>query len=584
MVDQGISRKLTVILHTDVVSSTALVQKDEVLAHERIQDVFHRFSKVIESYGGKVSELRGDALVAEFQRGSDAVSASSVFQANNTEFNATLDDDIQAQLRIGISLGEVIVTDKTVTGAGVVLAQRLEQLADPGGICLQGAVYETLPRRLPFQYCDLGEQKVKGFDNPVRVYSVKKKEAAEIPPPEQDTTPETPRPELPDKPSIAVLPLTNMSGNPDQEYFSDGITEDIITELSRFKDLFVIARYSSFSYKGKSVKVQEIGADLGVRFIVEGSVRTALDRIRITIQLIDTTTGHHVWAEHYDRKLEDVFALQDEITHTVAVTIVGRLQIAEQDRAARKRTQNLNAYDYVLRGQRIVGDTASHNLQARQAFERAIEIDPGCARAYVGLALCHKIDWMNKWGESAESSLDQAYEFAVKAVTLDDSDSKAQSRLGDLLRGRRHFDEAEFHLKRAMELNPNDADARILMSVLLCQTGRPEEAINYCTSAIRLNPYHPTYYLWALGEANYMAKRYNEALVPFQEASNRNRKARWGLVATYAQLDRIEEAKKVLKELLTEEPQASVQREQWYKNPDDEEHWLDGLRKAGLSE
>ena len=387
-----------------------------------------------------------------------------------------------------------------------------------------------------------------------------------------------------DKPSIAVLPLTNMSGDPDQEYFSDGITEDIITELSRFKDLFVIARYSSFSYKGKSVKVQEIGKDLGVRFIVEGSIRTVLDRIRLTIQLIDTTTGHHIWAERYDRKLEEVFELQDEITHTVVGTIAGRLKIVAEDRAARKRPQNLSAYDHMLRGQGIISDTEADNLRARRAYEKALEIDPACARAYVGLATCHKIDWMRKWGDSPPSSLDQAYECAKRAVALDPEDSTAQARWGDLLRIQRQFEESEFHFKRALELNPNDAQAFCLMGILLCQIGRAEEAIDYCTTAIRLNPFHPVYYLWPLGEAYYMAKRYNEALIPLREAANRAQKARWGLVATYAQLDRMEEAKQVLKELLIKEPQASLKREQWYKNAEDEEHWLDGLRKAGLPE
>jgi TolB-like protein len=577
-------RKLAVILHADVVGSTALVQRNESLAHARIQDAFRRFSLTIEAYSGVTHELRGDALVAEFARASDAVAAGLAFQIENTESNARLEDDLQPRLRIGISLGEVVIADNTVTGEGVVLAQRLEQLASGGGVCIQGAVYEAVPGRLPFEYGSLGEQELKGFSEPVRAYTVTLKAGETIPPPELDESAQEPRIALPEKPSIAVLPLTNMSGDPEQEYFSDGITEDIITELSRFRDLFVIARYSSFSYKGKTVKVQEIAVDLGVRYVVEGSVRTALNQIRVTIQLIDAVTGHHVWAEHYDRKLEEVFEIQDEITHTVVATIAGRLRMAAQDHATRKRPQSLGAYDLVLRGQAIAADSEENNLRARRAYEKAIEMDPTYARAYVGLAICHKIDWMSGWGDSPEASLDRAYECAVKAVVLDDADSKAQARLGDLLRGKRQFDEAEFHFTRALELNPNDADSLALWAYFLSQIGRYDEAIERCTTAIRLNPYHPAWYLWVLGEAYYLTKRYKEALVPLREAANRNRKARWALVVTYAQLNQVGEARKILDELLAEEPHASLRREPWYKYPEDEDHWLDGLRKAGLTE
>jgi class 3 adenylate cyclase len=287
-------RKLAVILHADVVDSTALVQRDEALAHERIQDVFHRLAATIESYNGHPLELRGDALVAEFNRASDAVEASLAFQAENTRFNSTLEDDIRPTLRIGISLGEVVVADNTITGEGIVLSQRLEQLASAGGVCVQGAVYEAVPGRLPFEYESLGEQQLKGFSEPVRAYAVSLKSGEAIPPPEVDAMPGeaqrerpkqrwvvvgamallviaggglawfqpwVPREEpasiermafpLPEKPSIAVLPLDNLSGDPKQEFFSDGITEDIITRLSQFPHLFVIARHSSFTYKNR---------------------------------------------------------------------------------------------------------------------------------------------------------------------------------------------------------------------------------------------------------------------------------------------------------------------------------------------
>ena len=297
-----LSRKLAVILHADVVGSTSLVQQDETLAHKRIQATFHQFSETISSYGGVTHELRGDALVAEFDRASDAVPAALAFQILNGEFNARLNDDIQPQLRIGISLGEVIIADNTITGAGVVLAQRLEQLADSGGIVVQGAVSETVPTRMPFDFESLGEQKLKGFELPVRAFAVSLKSGESVPLPEpnankldktvplNESSVQSVTTEI-GKPSIAVLPFNNMSGDEEQEYFSDGMTEDMITELSRFHDLFVIARHSSFAFKNQAFDIVDIGNKLGVQYLVEGSVRKSSGHVRITAQLIEVATG-----------------------------------------------------------------------------------------------------------------------------------------------------------------------------------------------------------------------------------------------------------------------------------------------------
>ena len=325
MVDRP-SRKLAVVLHADVVGSTELVQRNESIAHERIQDGFRRFSETIGAYGGITQEIRGDALVAEFARASDAVTAALAFQIGNADSNAQLEDDIRPQLRIGISLGEVIVADNTITGEGIVLAQRLEQLAVPGGVVVQGSVSETVPKRLPFDFNSLGEQMLKGFDQPVRAFTVQLKPGELVPDSESDAVErkignsdphEQPALELPDKPSIVVLPFTNMSSDPEQEYFSDGVSEDIITDLSKMSGLFVIARNSSFAYKNKAINVSDICRKLGVRFALEGSIRKADSRIRINAQLIDGTTGGHVWAERYDRELADIFAVQDEVTREI---------------------------------------------------------------------------------------------------------------------------------------------------------------------------------------------------------------------------------------------------------------------------
>lgn len=294
------SRKLAVILHADVVGSTGLVQLDESLAHQRIQDTFRRFSETIATYGGIAHEIRGDALVAEFSKVSDAVSASTEFQVANTTYNADLTDELRPVVRIGIAMGEVVIADNTITGEGVILAQRLEQLADPGGVCLQGAAYETVPKHLAFVYENMGEHQLKGFHEPVRVYAVIGRSQAITP-----TRRKALAPDLEGKPSIAVLPLTNISGDPEQEYFADGITEDIITELSKIHGLLVISRNSTFTYKGKATKAQDVCRDLGVRYVLEGSVRKAGGQVRITAQLIDGVSGGHLWAERYDRALAD---------------------------------------------------------------------------------------------------------------------------------------------------------------------------------------------------------------------------------------------------------------------------------------
>ena len=366
---EHLSRKLAVLLHADVVGSTSLVQKNEILAHERIQETFRRFSESIRNHGGVALEIRGDALVAEFARTSDAVSASLAFQIDNTAHNEQLTDDIRPELRIGIAMGEVVVANNTVTGEGIVLAQRLEQLARPGGTCIQAAAYETLPKRLPFEYDNLGEQPVKGFDEPVRVYTVRLKAGAVVPEPEASGQLDTPALELPDKPSIAVLPFTNMSDDPEQEFFSDGITEDIITALSRISAMLVIARNSTFIYKGKAVDVKQVGREQGVRYVLEGGVRKAGNRVRITAQLIDASTGQHRWADRYDRDLEDIFAVQDEITQKIVTELDVHLHSGEQVRLWSSGTGNLEAWECVRLGSDLLNSVTGDQIpEAIAAF------------------------------------------------------------------------------------------------------------------------------------------------------------------------------------------------------------------------
>ena len=589
------SRKLAVILHADVVGSTALVQRNESVAHERIQDVFRRFSVTVESYGGIAHEIRGDALVAEFARASDAVSASLAFQAANAAHNEELADDVRPVVRVGIAMGEVVIADSTVTGEGVVLAQRLEQLAGQGGTCIQGATYETVPKRLPFDYENLGERQLKGFDEPVRGYAVSLRSGATIPEPDKLAQPGAAAPYLPDKPSVAVLPFANMSGDPEQEYFSDGITEDIITELSRFRDLSVIARNSSFVFKGKSAAVSEIGSKLGVQYLVEGSVRKAGNRVRITAQLVDVGTGGHIWADRFDREPEDIFVVQDEVVRTVTATLIGRVEQVHRDRAKYKPTSNLEAYDCLLRGREhfFRWTPADHPL-AREMFEKAIRLDPNYAAAYAGLAETHFQGWHGGWSEAPDRSFAGFFENAEKSVALDEADSRTLSVLGTAHLFRREFDQARSNLDRALRLNPIDTRTLIQMARYDMLVGKPERGIQRVNEASRMDPFGK--FGWYLGQAYYVARRYDEAISAFKSVRNPIALIHAWIAASYAQADRESEAKQAAREcgLATEaELDARAESHNWheffvqrypFKHAEDSEHLREGLRKAGLPE
>jgi TolB-like protein len=402
MNNNNLSRKLAVILHADVVGSTTLVQRNETLAHERMQAAFHQFADTIATYGGIAHELRGDALVAEFERASDAVAASLAFQGQNAALNATLVDDIRPELRIGISLGEVVIADGTITGAGVVLAQRLEQLAEAGGIVVQGAVSETVPTRMPYDFESMGEQLLKGFDQPVRAFAARLRQGAALPLEEVNETAPIPEPvdhSGLEKPSIAVLPFANMSNDPEQEYFADGISEDIITALSQIKQWLVIARNSSFVYKGRHVDIREIARELGVRYVLEGSVRKAGNRLRITGQLIEAETGTHLWADRYDGDFEDVFALQDRITESVVGAIEPSLRLAEIARSKRKPPKDIGAYDLYLQAlPQLFAIRPEPNELALNLLHRAIELDPNYAPALAYLAWGYEERLTRAWG------------------------------------------------------------------------------------------------------------------------------------------------------------------------------------------
>jgi TolB-like protein/class 3 adenylate cyclase len=555
MARDRLSGKLAVILHADVAGSTALVQKDEQLAHERIQDAFQRFSDTIEKYHGRVQELRGDALLAEFERASDAVTAALAFQSNHHDHLAKLNDEIRPNIRIGIALGEVIIADRTITGAGVVLAQRVEQLAEPGGLCITSAIHEALPNRLPFSLENLGEHALKGFEEQVRVYRVQLGSGESVPSPQQkiirQKSPENrrwmvvvgvvvivvaagiaywskyslPQEEpasienmafpLPDKPSIAVLPFTNLSDDPQQEYFADGMTEDLITDLSKISGLFVIARNSSFSYKGQQVKVRQVAEDLGVRYVLEGSVRRVGDQVRINAQLIDATTGGHLWAERYDGSLADVFALQDQVTaHIMGAMSVTLTQRELEDRGS-IGTSNTDAHDDYLQGLSFYfRNTPSDNAKAEPYFKRAIELDPDFKRAYTALAKVYFKGREWEYGFALATWWRRNVFRTYRALDKSKGENIADAHVvrSQMALYKHQLNVALQEAEQALALNSNDVDALKAKASALIYSGQYEEGRKLANHAIRLDPVVIAEPLYLIGLSYFAIGNYEKSV------------------------------------------------------------------------
>ena len=591
--------KLAVILHADIVGSTRLVQRDELVAHERIQDAFRRFSTTIVGHGGIAQEIRGDALVAEFSKASQAVSAALAFQAANRDHNRELAGEIRPQLRIGIALGEVIIADNTITGAGVVLAQRIEQLAEPGTLCISAARHEALPGRLPVESNSLGDQSIKGFAEPVRVYAVNSRADEEVPNSLGNASPggsverlSTPVPGLPDKPSIAVLPFNNLSRDSEQDYFADGMTEDIITGLSRFRSLFVTARNSTFAYKGTSPDVREVARDLGVRYVLEGSVQSRGDRIRITGQLVDAETGNHLWAQRFDRELQDMFAVQDEVTEAIVAAIAPEISDMERERAQRSPPESLDAWSLYQRG--LVAYYSSTETELRSAidqFDRVNEIDPTFAPAFSMAAAA-------RWRYAAHFDpvdraeyLHRAQEKASTAIKLDPRDPIGHYQLGQVHSNLGEHDIAILKLEEAIRLNPNDAIGRYFLGAVLRRAGRCEEAIPHIDHAMRLSPRD----MWMTGMLTdrafvlFALGHYEEALGWARRASL-SPNPRTMTFAIYAavlsRLGRQDEARAAVSDLMQHAPGVSCGRYQknLFGTPEVMTRLVDALGEAGLPE
>jgi TolB-like protein len=585
-------RRLAAILAADVVGYSRLMGEDEAATLTALKALRKEvFAPKVAEHHGRVVKLMGDGALVEFASVVDAINCAVAVQQALAFRNAETPTDKRVELRIGVNLGDVIVEGDDIYGDGVNVAARMEGLAEPGGICVSRTVFNHVKGKVDLGFEDLGEQEVKNIAEPVRVYRVQS-DTSDAP---TRTTPQSGLPQ-PDKPSIAVLPFTNMSGDPEQEYFSDGLTEDIITALAHFRDVSVIARNSSFAFKGQSPDVTEIGRKLGAQYVVEGSVRKAGNKVRITAQLVDASTGGHIWAHRYDRDLEDIFAVQDDVTETVVGTLAGRLETVGAERARKKPTTSLTAFDYLLQGRDLVHRfNREDNAKARELLEKAIALDPDYAEPHAFLSKTYLIDWFGGWARDLDACLERATKIAKRAVTLDDSDSLAQAHMGYVLLYRRQYEQARQHIERALALNPHHPDIVMVLGMTELWSGNPETGLAKVKEAMRLDPFGR--YGLSLGIAHYSLRNYQDAVAALNTVRAKLPTAIAWRAASYARLGQDEQARSAAEEFL-EVASAGMAAcgvplpESWldfiaertpHQRQEDMDHFLDGLRKAGLT-
>jgi len=553
MSEKRARRKLSGILSADAVGYSRLIQEDEATTIRKLRDSKELMTKLIKQYNGRVVDAPGDNLLAEFGSVVDATDCAVKIQKGLKSRNDNLPENRKLEFRIGINLGDIIEDGGKIYGDGVNIAARIEALAEKGGICISEIVYDQIGNKIDLEFEFIGEHAVKNIKKPQRLYR------ALI---ETETIGEINKTfELPDEPSVAVLPFVNMSGDSDQEYFSDGITEDLITDLSKISGLFVIARNSVFTYKGKAVKVQKISEELGVKYVLEGSVRRSDDRIRITAQLIDATTGGHLWAERYDRELNEIFALQDEVTQKIVSVLAVKLTEGEKDRLIHKDTENVQAYDLILRGlEYYFLFKEVENTQARRMFQQAVEIDSEYALAYSRIGRTYLREWSLGWSDD-HNLLEQAFELALRAKALDENLPDVYCLLGDIYLWQNKHDMAITALERTITLEPNNAEGLADLAHILTWAGRPEDAIGLVKKATRFNPAFPATYLWVLGHAYYLTSQYREAIATFKRAISRQPDffpAHAFLAASFVEVGQEEEARAEAAEFMRLSPNLNL--------------------------
>ena len=635
MSSEEFKRKLTAILSADVQGYSRLMGEDEDATIRTLTTYRELMSTLIQKHRGRVVDSPGDNLLAEFLSVVDAVRCAVEVQEELRVRNAELPDDRRMEFRIGINLGDVVEEGERIYGDGINIAARVEGLAEGGGICISGTVYDSIKNKLSLSYESLGEHTVKNIKEPVRVYRMRIGPETQTPLAKEKKTRRrhwqkavlaavvvlfvaagvwatwnfylrTARPEvevasveemafpLPDKPSIAVLPFENISGDPGQDYLGDGISENIIAALSNVSEMFVIARNSTFAYKGRSVKIQQVAEELGVRYVLEGSVQKADARIRVTAQLVDAITGHQLWARRYDRDLKDLFATQDEITLKIVKAL--RVELTDGEQARMWHTpENFEAWSYFVRaGDFFQRFTKTDNANARELLERTVKLDPGYASAWTTLAWTYVIDAWLGFSESPEESIKHAIELGKKSMMLDDTQPEVHSLWNTIYLVQRQWDKAIAEGKEAITLGPSNAVSHVLLAYAMLLSGEFEEAVALAERSMRLTPYCPNFYLQILAQAYRQAGRYEEALAIYQKALNRSRKYKgnplpllYGLADVCVQLGREEEARTYAAEVLQIAPNFFLEPFHTiypYKDPAHLERILDNLRKAGLSD
>jgi adenylate cyclase len=577
---ERIERRLAAILNADVAGYSRLMAEDEAETVRVLEAYREVAGTLVRQHRGRVVDAPGDNLLAELPSALDAVEAAVEIQRVIAARNAAVPPKRRMEYRIGVHLGDVVAEGERIYGEGVNVAARLEGLAEPGGICVSDVVHRQVARKLPLEFEDLGERALKNIPGPVRVLRIRR-----------DATPRTERAVLepPEGPSIAVLPFTNMSGDPEQEYFADGITEDLLTGLSKISGLFVISRSSTFTYKGKAMNVRDVGRELGVRFVVEGSVRKAGPRVRITAQLVEAPSGHHLWAERYDRELSDLFAVQDEVTASIVSALEVKLTPAERERVGRDPTRNPEAYDRFLRGISYFQRSTREGIaRARDMFESAIALDPRFALVHAWTARTYMNEWIRRYSDDP-GIMERALELARKAISLDESEAIPHAILGLIHAFAGEHDEGLRETEKAIALDPSNPEAHEALAGVLNLSGRPEEAIRLLRRAERLDPRHADRYAFQLGLSCRLLGRYEEAIEHFNRHINDSPDAlhaRMNLLAIYGHLGAADKAKGELAEIRRIEPRVSLRNmaRLAYKNPEDFRWLVDGARKAGLEE
>jgi len=577
------TRKLRAILSADVKGYSLLMAADESHTIQTLKAYRQIMDELIQKHSGRVVDNPGDNLLAEFSSAVNAVNCAVEIQNRLKKENSKFVEGKQLQFRIGVNIGDVVHDDGRIYGSGINVAARIEGIADPGGICISRNTYDQVKDKLDLEFEYIGEHEVKNVAEPVRVYRV-----------QMDTEPLKPLVEeqlkLPDKPSIAVLPFTNMSGDPSQEYFSDGLTEQIINGLCKVSNLFVIARNSSFAYKGKAVSVKQIAKELGVRYILEGSVQRAASRVRITAQLIDATTDYHMWSENYDRDLEDIFELQDEITMKLIGAIDIKLSLGEQARHwAECMPKNIKAYDALMRGNECRHrQNRKDNIQSRIYYNESIGIEPTAAMPHIMKGFSHVADMIYRWSESPLLSFEKAEKCAETGYNLFHELDLATSLMSWILFFKRDFDRAINEGRKAVNLNPNGASAHSVLATVLTYSGETQEAVDSINTAIRLDPYPPILYFHILGFAYRNNGQYGESIEICKYCLEKNPSLLnpyITLASSYALFNRIDKAQSIAKELLLIEPGFTVslwEATMQFKYKSEQKKIAEALRKAGL--